>query len=92
MKKPRSPHKWTWDYVDKGVRCWRMSDRATGELLGYVDQCTVGGALAWRAVVMVNGEPVAGACFNHWSKAKRGVLAARTGLAIHGALRGEAAA
>lgn len=49
-RKPVSPYCWRSDWVDTGVRCFRLRVRETNEIIGYVKRGEVGGALAFAAI------------------------------------------
>lgn len=81
--KPKSEYRWTWDYVSKERRIWRMKDRATGRILGYCPETVVGGSDAWDAVVLpIVGPEINCGSYDHWTKAKRAVQSAVTGMRL----------
>ncbi len=87
MSKPKSEYSWKLAYVEVGVRLWRMTDRATGRILGYCPETVVGGAHAWDAVVLpVVGPEINCGSYDHWAKAKRAVQSAVTGMRLADAL------
>lgn len=79
----KSEYRWHLAYVDVGVRLWRMTDRQTGRILGYCPKAEVEGSLAWRAIVIPSvGPEIDCGIFDHWSKAKRAVQSAVTGMRL----------
>ena len=75
------------DGVRIGSRTWRMTDRETGLYLGLVERKIVDGTVAHEAIVWRGKQRESLGYFDHWTKAKKALVSAWTGIRLHESCR-----